>query len=153
VLDKFFVNDAKTGNLAPRERQDKFTALLGKVLNNEGLDLSALIAREINSQPAYSAYAGERLGTQIYFDNGASDTRTLVETETEDRLGLLYVISQTFTELALDISAARIVTERGAAIDTFYVHELDGGKVTSPERQILIEHRLREAISRLDAVA
>jgi len=105
VLDKFFVNDAKTGNLAPRERQDKFTALLGKVLNNEGLDLAALIAREINSQPAYQAYAGERLATQIYFDNGASDTRTLVEIETEDRLGLLYVISQTFTELALDISA------------------------------------------------
>jgi len=63
------------------------------------------------------------------------------------------VISQTFTELALDISTARIVTERGAAIDTFYVREQDGGKVTSPERQILIEHRLREAISRLDAVA
>ena len=153
VLDKFFVNDAKTGNLAPHERQDKFTALLEKVLNNEDIDLSALIAREINNQPAYSAYAGERLATQIYFDNGASDTRTLVEIETEDRLGLLYVISQTFTELALDISAARIVTERGAAIDTFYVHELDGGKVTSPERQILIEHRLREAISRLDVVA
>jgi [protein-PII] uridylyltransferase len=153
VLDKFFVNDAKTGNLAPRECQDKFTALLGKVLNDEGIDLSALIAREINRQPAYQAYAGERLATQIYFDNGASDTRTLVEIETEDRLGLLYVISQTFTELALDISAARIVTERGAAIDTFYVHELDGGKVASPERQILIEHRLREAISRLDAVA
>ena len=153
VLDKFFVNDAKTGNLAPRERQDKFTTLLGKVLNDEGIDLSALIAREINSQPAYSAYAGERLATQIYFDNGASDTRTLVEIETEDRLGLLYVISQSFTELALDISAARIVTERGAAIDTFYVHELGGGKVTSPERQILVEHHLREAIGRLDAVA
>ncbi|MGD0209344.1 MAG: hypothetical protein ABSC89_17240, partial [Verrucomicrobiota bacterium] len=149
VLDKFFVNDAKTGNLAPRERQDKFTALLGKVLNIEDIDLSALIAREINSQPAYSAYAGERLATQIYFDNGASDTRTLVEIETEDRLGLLYVISQTFTELALDISAARIVTERGAAIDTFYVHELDGGKVVSAERQALIEDRLRDAIKRL----
>ncbi|MGA2281407.1 MAG: [protein-PII] uridylyltransferase [Verrucomicrobiota bacterium] len=153
VLDKFFVNDAKTGNLAPRERQDKFTALLGKVLNNEGIDLSALIAREINRQPAYEAYAGERLATQIYFDNGASDARTLIEIETEDRLGLLYVISQTFTELALDISAARIVTERGAAIDTFYVREQDGGKVVSPERQILIERRLREAISRLDVVA
>ena len=153
VLDKFFVNDAKTGNLAPRERQDKFTALLEKVLNIEDIDLSALIAREIDRQPAYSAYAGERLATQIYFDNEASDTRTLVEIETEDRLGLLYVISQTFTELALDISAARIVTERGAAIDTFYVHELDGGKVTEPGRQVLIERRLREAISRLDAVA
>jgi UTP:GlnB (protein PII) uridylyltransferase len=81
-------------------------------------------------QPVYQAYAGERLATQIYFDNGASDTRTLIEIETEDRLGLLYVISQSFAELALDISAARIVTERGAAIDSFYVCELDGGKVT-----------------------
>ena len=154
VLDKFFVNDAKTGNLAPRERQDKFTALLGKVLNNENIDLSALIAREINRQPSYEAYAGERMATQIYFDNGgASDTRTLIEIETEDRLGLLYAISQALAELALDISAARIVTERGAAIDSFYVREPDGGKVISPERQVLIENRLREAISRLDAVA
>jgi [protein-PII] uridylyltransferase len=153
ALDKFFVNDAKTGNLAPRERQDKFTALLGKVLNDEGVDLSAFIAREINRQPDYEAYAGERLATQIHFDNVASDTRTLVEIETEDRLGLLYVISQTFTELALDIAAARIVTERGAAIDTFYVHELGGGKVVSAERQLVIEDRLRDAIKQLDAVA
>jgi [protein-PII] uridylyltransferase len=149
VLDKFFVNDAQTGNLAPRERQDKFTALLGKVLNDEGIDLAALIAREINRQPAYSAYAGERLATQIYFDNGAaSDTRTLIEIETEDRLGLLYAISQALTGLALDISTARIVTERGAAIDSFYVRELDGDKVVLPERRVLIENRLREAISR-----
>ena len=149
VLDKFFVNDPKTGNFAPRERQDKFAALLEKVLNGEDIDLSALIAREINRQPDYQAYAGERLATQIHFDNGASDTRTLVEIETEDRLGLLYAISQTFAELALDISAARIVTERGAAIDTFYVHELDGGKVLSVERQLLIEDRLRDAIKEL----
>ena len=89
--------------------------------------------------------------TQIRFDNETSDARTLIEIETEDRLGLLYAISQTFTELALDISAARIVTERGAAIDSFYVCELDGGKVASAGRQLLIEDRLRTAIKRLDA--
>jgi hypothetical protein len=99
------------------------------------VDLPALIARQITAQPVYQAYAGERMATQIYFDNEASDTRTLIEIETEDRLGLLYAISQTFAELALDISAARIVTERGAAIDSFYVRELDGGKVVSPERR------------------
>jgi UTP:GlnB (protein PII) uridylyltransferase len=63
---------------------------------------------------------------------------------------LLYTISQTLTELALDISAARIVTERGAAIDSFYACELGGGKVASTERQLLIEDRLRTAIKRLD---
>ena len=90
--------------------------------------------------------------TQIRFDNEASDTRTLIEIETEDRLGLLYAISETFAELQLDISAARIVTERGAAIDNFYVCELDGAKINLPARQTEIEKKLREAIGKLESV-
>ncbi len=43
------------------------------------------------------------------------------------------------------------MTERGAAIDTFYVRELDGGKILWPGRQRLIEEKLREAIRRFDA--
>ena len=101
-------------------------------------------------QSLLPTYAGERMTTQINFDNEASDTRTLIEIQTEDRLGLLYAISQTFSEQALDIARARIVTERGAAIDSFYVTELDGGKVMSAERQKQIERGLRQAIHRLE---
>ena len=90
---------------------------------------------------------------QIQFDNDASETRTLVEIETEDRLGLLYVITQTLSELELDISAARILTEKGAAIDTFYVQETGGGKVLSAEHRKAIERRLTHAIARMDAAA
>ena len=81
------------------------------------------------------------------------ESRTLIEIETEDRLGLLFVISQTFAELALDISAARIVTERGAAVDSFYVRELDGGKINLPLRQAKVESVLRAAIGQLEALA
>jgi len=153
ALDEFFVNDARTGNLATREQHDKFAALLEKVLAGEDVDLRALIVRQITNRPAYQAYAGERMATEIHFDNGASETRTLIEIETEDRLGLLYAISQTFAELSVDIAGARIVTERGAAIDSFFVRELDGGKIESPARRILIEARLLEVIRRLEAVA
>jgi [protein-PII] uridylyltransferase len=151
VLDTFFVNDGRTGNLANRQQYDKFGDLLEKVLAGEKIDLSALIARQIVRQPLHQAYAGERMATEIRFDNEESETRTLIEIETEDHLGLLYVISQTFSEMALDIVSARIVTECGAAIDSFYVRELDGGKITSPERQKFIENKLRQAISRLAA--
>ncbi|MGD0253663.1 MAG: [protein-PII] uridylyltransferase [Verrucomicrobiota bacterium] len=150
ALDTFFVNDAATGNLATREQHDKFDSLLDRVLTGEEVDLPALIQRHIVTHPRYQAYTGERIPTQIRLDNEASETRTLIEIETEDQLGLLYTISQTLAELALDISAARIVTERGAAIDSFYVRELDGSKVVSVERQLLIEDRLRSAIHRLD---
>jgi len=149
ALDEFFVNDAASGNLATREQQGKFDNLLDRVLTGAEVDLTALI-RQIVARPRYQAYMGERIPTQIRLDNETSETRTLIEIETEDRLGLLYTISQTLAELALDISAARIVTERGAAIDSFYVREHDGGKVESIERQLLIEDRLRTAIHRLD---
>ena len=150
ALDTFFVNDALTGNLATREQHDKFDSVLDRVLTGGEIDLPALIQRHIVAHPRYQAYTGERIPTQIRFDNEASEARTLIEIETEDRLGLLYTISQTLAGLALDISAARIVTERGAAIDSFYVSELDGSKVMSVERQLLIEDRLRSAIHRLD---
>ena len=51
----------------------------------------------------------------------------------------------------MDIARARIVTERGAAIDSFYVTELDGGKIVSVDRQKQIESALGQAIQRLDA--
>jgi [protein-PII] uridylyltransferase len=151
ALDTFFVNDARTGNLGAREQHDQFAALLEKVLDGDDIDLRALITRQTENRPVYQAYAGEQMATEINFDNEASDTRTLIEIETEDRLGLLYTVSQTFAELAVDIAGARIVTERGAAIDIFYVRELDGGKIISVERQKSIESRLREAIRQLDA--
>jgi len=59
------------------------------------------------------------------------------------------MISQTLSRLDVDIVSARIVTERGAAIDSFYVCELNGGKIISPERQLRIEDQLRNAINRL----
>jgi len=74
----------------------------------------------------------------------------VIEIEAEDRVGLLYSISQALTDLELDISAARINTEKGAAIDSFYVREVGGGKITAPEHQQTIERKLRHAIAELE---
>jgi [protein-PII] uridylyltransferase len=152
VLDTFFVNDGRTGNLATREQREKFSSLLEAVLTGEAVNLHQLIAQQTSSRPAYSAYLGERISTKIRCDNTASDDRTLIEIETEDRLGLLHAISQTLAAQRLDISAARIVTERGAAVDSFYVREIDGGKINLSERQAAIELALRTAIGQLEAL-
>ena len=151
ALDTFFVNDGRTGNLAGREQREQFAELLDEVMiGDDEVDLHALIARQTAQRSDYSAYLGERIGTQIRFDNEASDERTLIEIETEDRLGLLYTISQTLAELELDISAARVVTERGAAIDSFYVSDVDGGKLVQPEEQAKVSKRLVSAIAALE---
>ncbi len=150
VLDTFFVQDARTGNLAGAEARDKFANVLLRALTGEEVDFQAQIARQKITRPVYQAYTGERMPMRIHFDNEASETRTLLEVETEDRIGLLYAISQTLSELDMDIAAARISTEKGAAIDALYVRELDGSKVTAAERQHAIERRLRHAIHTLD---
>lgn len=150
ALDTFFVQDARTAGLAGGEQREKFETVINQALTGEEVDFHALIAKQKLARPVYQAYTGERIATRFHFDNEVSETRTLLEIETEDRIGLLYVISQTLSELNLDIVAARISTEKGAAIDSFYVREADESKVLSSERQHSIERRLRHAIHALD---
>jgi [protein-PII] uridylyltransferase len=150
ALDTFYVIDAKTGNLPNRQEREEFENMLQRVLTGQDVDFHAIIARQKNARPLYRAYTGEQIPTQVLFDNDSSETRTVIEIETEDRVGLLYEISRALSDLDLDISAAKICTEKGAAIDSFYVRELDGSKVEAPERQKSIERKLRQAISSLD---
>jgi [protein-PII] uridylyltransferase len=150
ALDTFFVVDGAAGTFVKREAREEFGRLLPKVLELQPIDLPALIARKKPARPLYQPFEGEGLPTRIEFDNRTSAHRTVIEIETEDRLGLLYGIAQVLAELGLDISVAKIVTEKGAAIDSFYVREPDGQKVLTEERQQLIGQRLRAAIAALD---
>jgi [protein-PII] uridylyltransferase len=150
IIDTFFVTDARTGLLADKEERERFEHLLAGALTAD-LDLSSLIARLKGVRPLYQSLEGERIPTAIRFDNAISDIRTVIDVETEDHVGLLYTISQALAELGLNIFVAKISTEKGAAIDSFYVSEQDGAKILSPDRQRQIEQRLRAAIGRLAA--
>ena len=148
VLDTFYVTDAKTGALPKKEEKDQFEKILTKVLTGE-IDLRALIARQKPVKPLYKSVEGETIPTMISFDNHTAEKRTIIDLETEDRVGLLYVISQAFIDLGLDLALAKIVTEKGAAIDSFYVRYALGWKIETPEQQAEVEARLREAIASL----
>ena len=149
VLDVFSVTDGRSGSLADSQQTEKFDPLLRRVLMNEGVDLDALIAKQTRARTLYQAYTGEQIPLQLMLDNAASVERSLIEIEAEDRIGLLYTISQTLAELELNISAAKICTEKGAAIDSFYVNEKSGEKIGATERWAVIEKALRGAIGKL----
>lgn len=148
ILDTFYVTDARTGKLVNREERDQFETILRAALTGEEVDFRALIARRKLPRPFYQSLEGERIATRIDFDNETSDT-TIIDLETEDRLGLLYAVSQVFAELGLNISLAKISTEKGAAIDTFYVTEKFGQKILDPARQNLLAEKLRLALAQL----
>ena len=118
------------------------------------------MARRQGAYSAYQALAGESVPTDIHFDNATSETRTVIDIETLDRVGLLFAIAKEMSALGLDISVAKISTEIGVAIDSFYVCEpverkgepKQELKLLDLDRQQVIAQRLRAAIEKLDPV-
>lgn len=159
VLDTFYVADAETGKMVGREAREQFEGILRSVLTKDA-DLEPLVARRQGTYSAYQPLAGESVPTEIHFDNATSETRTVVDIETLDRVGLLFAISKEMAALGLDISVAKISTEIGVAIDSFYVYEpverkgepKQELKILDRDRQQIIAQRLRAAIEKLDVV-
>ncbi|MBN2506360.1 MAG: [protein-PII] uridylyltransferase [Verrucomicrobia bacterium] len=147
VLDTFFGTDARTGTPVSPDQRAQFERTLKQALTDHPFNLATLIHARRPARTPYQRLAGDGLPTAIRFDNTASATRTVIEIETEDRLGLLFALSHAMAGLQLDLSVAKILTEKGAAVDTFYVTERNGDKILAPERQEIIRTRLLAALA------
>lgn len=52
------------------------------------------------------------IATSIRFDGELSETRTIIDLETEDRRGLLYDVSRALNDRNLDISIAKFLRKK-----------------------------------------
>ncbi len=87
------------------------------------------------------------VATQITIDNKIHPAYTLVQVQTPDRLGLLYDVLSCLGRAGFYIALSRISTEKGVAIDTFYLADaLTRSKITDPERVTSIQNELKQAI-------
>ena len=146
ILDTFAVVDAVSGSLVGPERRDSFHANAAKILMNQ-VNLDRLVAQAPKAAPLYQSLEDETIPTHIQFDNQTSERRTIIDIDTEDRVGLLYFIATVLAEFELDLSLAKISTERGAAIDSFYVKDATGEKIRDAETQKQIIQQLLNAIA------
>ena len=83
--------------------------------------------------------------TRITVDSEAHPIYTLVDIQTPDRLGLLYNLLKALSNAGVRIALSRIATEKGAAIDTFYVTDTDGLKIKDGRNIARLQQALREA--------
>lgn len=84
--------------------------------------------------------------TSIEIDNEVSETYTVIDIRTQDRLGLLYNISRLLTELGVYIVVAKITTKGEAAADIFYVNDIFGQKIFFDKRLAEITRTLYSAL-------
>ncbi|MDD5558829.1 [protein-PII] uridylyltransferase [Candidatus Methylomirabilis sp.] len=85
--------------------------------------------------------------TKVEFDNVVSEAYTVLDVRTRDRLGLLYLISSTLSELGVDLRSAKIMTEAEQVVDVFYVTNKDGSKLMDEARREQIRRALEHALS------
>jgi [protein-PII] uridylyltransferase len=82
----------------------------------------------------------------VTISNSLSNSFSVIEIECLDRTGLLSDITSMLADLSLDIASARITTFGEKVIDTFYVTDLTGEKITTENRQALIAARLKSVM-------
>ena len=75
--------------------------------------------------------------------------RTIVDIQARDQIGLLYRLAKVIFDHGFDITFARINTERGVALDTFYIESANH----EPTEDTARLHALREALARVIAPA
>ena len=88
-----------------------------------------------------------KVPTYVEIDNTISDTFTVIDIHTQDRLGLLYRISSTLMNLGLYIYIAKIATKGGGAADIFYVKDIFGQKIYNRDALENIEGTLRSNLA------
>ena len=81
-------------------------------------------------------------------DQTSESGRTLIHVEAPDRVGLLHALTRAIADEGMQISGARITTEKGAALDTFLIEENSGEAVRGEDRLARLIQRLKGVVSR-----
>jgi [protein-PII] uridylyltransferase len=145
AIETFYVATEKLEAVTdPRDRA-AFERNLGQAMGMEKFDFEKLLAKSNRSRPP--AYDLSELPTRVSVDLRASSACTLLDVQTADYPGLLYRIAGALMETDLNLVSARITTEKGAALDTFYLCDKDGKKVSSEEKLTKLTRTVRERIA------
>jgi [protein-PII] uridylyltransferase len=145
VLDVFRVCDARSKAVTDPQEMAEVEETLRQSLENEHFDFQLLIAkaREKNRDPNLQEID---IATKITIDNKAHPAYTLVQVQTPDRLGLLYDVLSCLGRAGVYIALSRISTEKGAAIDTFYVADAaTRNKIIDAQRIATLQEELQQA--------
>ncbi len=147
ALDTFWVQDKRAGAFDDEHCLLRLRELVRQVA--EGMiDLDSEVARRRHDwQHALTLPVTPR----VLIDNNASTKHTLIEVTARDRLGLLYDLAQSLTDLGLSIVTARVATFGERAVDAFYLRNSFGLKIESDAQLARIRERIIEVIEESEA--
>jgi [protein-PII] uridylyltransferase len=152
AIDTFYVVEAGRGVVQSATAQETFARTIeAALMSNKDLypDIVAQ-AKKISAGRYSSSASGEALHTsfpptvEVYHELAMQ--RTIIEIQARDQIGLLYRLAKIISDQGFDITFARIGTERGVAIDTFYIESSDPGHAIDTVRLQALRDTLTDVI-------
>jgi [protein-PII] uridylyltransferase len=129
----------------PDDRWARVRGDIAQALNGS-LDLDAELAKKTAHARRRREGGIGRRHAEVVVDNHASESHTVIEIHTADRVGLLRTITKVLADAGCDLSLAKVATYGVDVVDAFYVRDLQGRKITDGEALASIEQRLHAAV-------
>jgi len=155
AIDTFYVVDPSRGIVQNQAATETFAKNVDQALiANRDLFPDILAQAKKYQSSRYtttSNVSGEILQSsfpptvEVYHE--LSMQRTIVEIQAFDQIGLLYRLAKTIYDHGFDITFARISTERGIALDTFYIESANHEPTTDTTRLMALRESLAGVIA------
>lgn len=143
AVDIFQLQDAEGKTFERPDALSRLAVKMEQTLNNS-VDLPRELARQ--RRPFARAREAFEVPPQVYVENEASSTHTVIEVVGRDRVGFLHAVTRALSEAGLTIASAHISTYGVQAVDVFYVKDPFGFKITHNKKLRDIREALLAAI-------
>ena len=159
AIDTFYVVEPGRGVVQSTSAQEAFARTIESALvSNKDLYPEIVAqAKKVAASRYTTSNNGEALHTsfpptvEVYHELAMQ--RTIVEIQARDQIGLLYRLAKIISDHGFDITFARIGTERGVAIDTFYIESSEPSQAVDTARLQALRDTLTEVIKPVAATA
>jgi len=149
VLDLFRVCTTNFEPVTNRKTQLRVVDTLYEISREDDYDASRYLRRRKNFLNDSSG-GGIQFPVRAFITNRIHPTCTVVEIQALDRIGLLHDLFQAVNSLGLTTTHARICTEKGAAMDSLYIVDSEGNKVTDETRCEELRAKIEEIAATSD---
>jgi [protein-PII] uridylyltransferase len=122
-----------------RAAENLDAALAGQV------DLRESLKKKISTYRSRKPRVSQR-PHRVVIDNSGSSFFTIVEVYTYDFPGLLFSITDALFRCDLNIWVAKIATKADQVVDVFYVRDLNGQKVDTPQQESKIKAAILQSL-------
>ena len=126
------------------EKWNRTARDLGTALSDQ-LDLAAALKKKVRVYRHAKAGLNKK-PHQVTVDNTSSSFFTIIEVFTYDFPGLLFSITDALYQCDLNIWVAKIATKADQVVDVFYVRDVNGQKVDSPDQVTAIKDAIIERL-------